>query len=299
MKTALVTGATSGIGREAAVVLAQKGWRVGVVGRNTERASKAADEVRARSGAGDRVVPFACDFNALADVRKLAADVLARFDVLHVLVNNAGAVSDKRQVTVDGYEQTFAVNHLAPFLLTHLLLDRIIASGTPDDPARIVTTASVGHYKGTLDFEDLHYTKGGYFIMSAYQRSKLANVLFTSELARRLAERGVGDRVVTNCLHPGVVATPIWSKAPWFARPFLELGKRLFMISAEEGGGHIVHLAIGDDTKRVSGLYFDQGKQKTPSKLAQDRDAAKRLWSVSEQLTGITGGAGAAVAGAA
>jgi len=276
-KTILVTGASSGIGLEASVVFAKRGADVVMVARDRTRAEAALALVKSRSGS-ENVSLMLHDLGTLAAVRALAAEFRAKHKRLDVLVNNAGGVSDKRQITTDGFEQTFAVNHLAPFLLTHLLLDLLKASA----PSRVVVVASVGHRRGSIDFEDLHFEKG-YQIMRAYARSKLANVLFANELSRRLA----GTGVVANSLHPGVVATNIWSKAPWWAQPLLAVGTRLFMISPEEGGGTIVHAGASPETATISGVYFEKNAPVKASHFARDEALAKRLWEVSEKLTGI------------
>ena len=225
-KTIVVTGASDGIGLEAASQLAAQGHHLVMVGRTPAKVEAAAARVR-RESPGVPVETFICDFGSLEDVRGLAHDLLAAYPRIDVLVSNAGTVFDKRTVTRDGLEATFQVNHLAGFLLVELLLDRIVASA----PARIVITASAGHYGGTLDLDDLGF-EHGYTIMRAYNRSKLANVLHTRHLARRLE----GTGVTVNTLRPGAVATNIWSGAPWFARPVLELGKRIFMVKPATGG---------------------------------------------------------------
>ena len=195
-----------------------------------------------------------------------------------MLVNNAGAVNKTRRVTADGFEATFAVNHLAPFLLTNLLLDRIVESA----PARIVTVASVGHRRGTLDFDDLGYERG-YSIMRAYVRSKLANVLFAAELARRLA----GTGVTSNSMHPGAVDTNIWSGAPFWAKPIIQILLRPFFITAEQGASYVVDLAARADLADVSGQYFEEGKRVDPSPAGRDAALAKRLWDVSASMVGL------------
>ena len=278
-KTVLVTGASSGIGLESAVVFAKRGADVVIVARDRTRAEAALALIKQRSGS-EKVTLMLHDLGTLAAVRALAAEFRTKHKRLDVLVNNAGGVSDKRQVTSDGFEQTFAVNHLAPFLLTHLLLDLLKASA----PSRIVVVASVGHRRGSIDFEDLHFEKGGYSIMGAYTRSKLANVLFANELSRRLA----GTGVVANSLHPGVVATNIWSKAPWWAKPLLSVAQRLYMISPEKGGGTIVHAGASPETAAMSGVYFEKNAPVKASHFARDEALAKRLWEVSEKLTGIS-----------
>jgi NAD(P)-dependent dehydrogenase (short-subunit alcohol dehydrogenase family) len=203
-------------------------------------------------------------------------------------VNNAGGVSSERRVTVDGIEQTFAVNHLAPFLLTNLLLDVLEASA----PARVVNVASVGHYRGTLDFDDLGYEKRGYWIMRAYSRSKLANVIFTRDLARRLEGKGV----TVNCLHPGAVATKIWADAPAWARPLLGVVKRVAMIGPEEGGARVVYLAASPEVEGKTGGYYDRNVERAPAKLALDAAVAQRLWDESARLTGLDPTTGRAAA---
>jgi retinol dehydrogenase 14 len=276
-KNILITGATNGIGLEAAVELARRGARVVMVGRDLRRTEAAVAEVKARSGSAE-VSHLLCDFSSQADIRRLAEEVKACLDRLDVLVNNAGAVNKKRGVTVDGIETTFAVNHLGYFLLTNLLLDLLARSA----PVRVVTVASEAHRQGTLDFSDLGYERG-YAIMRAYSRSKLANVLFAAELARRLA----GSGVTSNSLHPGTVATNIWSGAPTWAKPLIQLFFRPFFLSAEKGAATIVQLAASPELEGVTGKYFERGKPVTPAPLAQDEALAKRLWKVSAEMVGL------------
>ena len=277
-KTALVTGGNSGIGLEAAIVIAREGAEVVLVARDPKKGDAAVAKVRERSGS-EKVSLLLCDFSSQTSIRKLAADYRAAHTRLDLLVNNAGTVCNERTVTVDGIEQTFAVNHLGYFLLTNLLLDLVTASA----PARIVNVASTGHYGGDLDFDDMGYEKGGYSIMRAYRRSKLANVLFTRALSKRLAGKGV---TVTS-LHPGAVNTNIWAGAPGWAAPILSVAKLLFMISAEEGGKRVAYLATSPEVEGKTGGYYDANKERAPAKLAQDDGLADRLWKESERLTGL------------
>jgi NAD(P)-dependent dehydrogenase (short-subunit alcohol dehydrogenase family) len=280
-KRVLVTGATSGIGLEAAKVLAGQGAKVVMVGRDAAKTARCLEEVR--DGApGTEVSSLLCDFSRQAEVRRLAEEVLRRFDRLDVLVNNAGTVFKDRTVTEDGIEATFAVNHLGYFLLTQLLLDRIVRSA----PARIVNVASIGHRRGTMDFEDLGFERG-YQIMKAYGRSKLGNVLYTRLLAQKLA----GTGVTVNCLHPGAVATNIWSGAPGWAKPLLWIIGKFAFISAEEGGRRIVQLVTSPELSGVTGQYFENGRVVDPAPLGRDDALARRLWQESERLTGLTAGA--------
>jgi NAD(P)-dependent dehydrogenase (short-subunit alcohol dehydrogenase family) len=273
-KTVLVTGASSGLGLEAGILLARLGAEVVLTARDERKGAAAVAEARARSGSS--AISFeACEFGSQADIRKLASRWRAAHARLDVLVNNAGAVSPVRKLTPDGLEQTFAVNHLGYFLLTNLLLGLIEKSA----PSRVVNVASVAHRQGDLDFDDLQYERGGYAIMKAYARSKLANVLFTAELARRLAGRGV----TVNCVHPGAVATGIWSRAPWFARPVLAVAKR-FMLAPEEGARAVARLAASPELEGRTGGYYEREELVRPSRLAEDEALARRLWEVSARL---------------
>jgi NAD(P)-dependent dehydrogenase (short-subunit alcohol dehydrogenase family) len=248
-----------------------------MVGRDRARTEAAVADVITRSGNPD-VSYLLCDFSSQASIRRLAEDFKAAHDRLHVLINNAGGVHNSRWLTEDGIEATFAINHLGYFLLTNLLLDLLMNSA----PARVVSTASSGHYNGTMDFDDLGFERG-YWIMRAYYRSKLANVLFANELARRLE----GTGVTSNSLHPGTIATNIWSGAPMWARPVIQPLARLFFTSAEKGGAVITRLAADPELEGVTGRYFSEGHESKPAALARDEALAKRLWDVSAELVGL------------
>ncbi len=278
-KTVVVTGGNSGIGLETAVALAGAGATVVLTARDRGRGEAAVADVRRRAGS-DRVDLSVFDLASLASVRQGAADLLERCPRLDVLVNNAGLVLTDRRETVDGYEATFAINHLGPFLLTELLADRLKASA----PARIVNVASTAHQSARrgLDFDDLQAT-GRYSGMRVYGASKLANILFTAELARRLE----GTGVTANSLHPGTVATGYARDGD--ARGFLAFGVKVikpFILTPEKGAVTSVYLASAPAVEGVTGRYFVKCRAREPSKAAQDQLAARRLWEVSEQLVG-------------
>jgi retinol dehydrogenase 14 len=285
-KRVLVTGATSGIGLEAARSLARQGAKVVLVGRDAAKTARCLEEIRASAPQAE-VTSLLCDFSRQADVRRLADDVLRRFDRLDVLVNNAGGVFKTRTLTADGLEATFAVNHLGYFLLTQLLLDRIVQSA----PARIVNVSSIAHRRATMDFDDL-FLERGYRLIKAYARSKLANVLYTRALAQKLAGMGV----TVNCLHPGAVDTNIWSAAPTWAKPLIAVFRKLAFIPPEQGGRRIVELVVNPELASTTGQYFENGKAMNPAPLARDDSVAQRLWDESERLTGLTRTAPAAPA---
>jgi NAD(P)-dependent dehydrogenase (short-subunit alcohol dehydrogenase family) len=218
---------------------------------------------------------------SLAAVRGLAKEVTAHHDRLDVLVNNAGSVKRARETTPDGLEWTFAANYLGHFLLTNLLLDLLRRSA----PARIVNVSSAGHRQGRIDFENLQFEHGGYRIMSAYGRSKLAQILFTRELARRLQ----GSGVTVNALHPGAVATGIWTKEtlPWYARAPIALAKRLFMVTPSAGADRILYLATSPEVEGATGGYYEKDRLAQPSAAARDDALTVRLWNESMRLAGL------------
>lgn len=277
MSMILITGATSGIGLEAAVALARQGNRLALVGRDQRKMNAAVDEVKRRAGVAAAPDSCLCEFGSQAQIRKLASDVLAKYDRLDVLVNNAGLATRRREVTEDDIERTFAVNHLGPFLLTNLLLDLLVKSA----PARVVNVASIEHYDATMDLSDLGFERSGWSIVKAYRRSKLGNVMFTRALAKRLEGKGV----TVNAVHPGAVATGIWDKAsPGWIQPMIWLAKKLLMITPEKAAKSIVQLALSAEVEGKTGLYFNKVEPKEPSKLALDDELAEKLWAESARL---------------
>jgi NAD(P)-dependent dehydrogenase (short-subunit alcohol dehydrogenase family) len=274
MTLVLLTGATRGIGQAAAVELARRGAEVALVGRDCERVAAVASEARA-AGGGAAVHEHVADLMLMSEVRRLAEEVRAAYERVDVLANNAGALFASRKETAEGLERTFALNHLAPFLLTSLLRDRL-AGG------RVVTTASDAHKGGRLDLDDLQSEKG-YAAMRVYGTSKLCNVLFTRELARRAGE------LHANCFHPGVVRTGfgknengIWKLATTVAGPFLR--------SPARGARSLVWLALSPEAAELTGEYVQDEKVLAPSAQAQDPVLAEGLWERSEQLAGLSAG---------
>jgi retinol dehydrogenase 14 len=275
-KAVLVTGGTGGIGKATATGLAALGARVGIVGRDRQRGAAAATDIEAASG--NRAVDvFAADMSAHAEVRRLADEVLSAYPRLDVLVNNVGGFWAHRHLTADGLEHTFAVNHLAPFLLTTLLLDRLEASA----PARIVTVSSGAQAQGRIDFDDLQGERN-YSGQLAYSQSKLANVMFTYELARRLEGTGVTATV----LHPGVVRTSFGAEDQSGAVAIGRLA-RPFMKSPAKGAATSIYLASSPKVEGVTGRYFVNSKPKTSNKSSYDTAAAARLWRLSADLVGL------------
>jgi NAD(P)-dependent dehydrogenase (short-subunit alcohol dehydrogenase family) len=272
----LVTGATSGIGEATALGLARLGARVVMTGRDRDRGEQARKAVVEKSG-NDRVDLLLGDLASLAGIRALAAEFLAAYPALHVLVNNAGTVELSRTLTVDGFEKTFAVNHLGYFLLTNLLLPRLRESA----PARIVNVASEAHRMGRLDLDDLQSEKH-YRAMRVYGTSKLLNLLFTVELARRLAGTGVS----ANALHPGAVATRLGKQNGALARLLIGL-LRPFFLTPEDGAANSIFVAASDELEGVSGKYFVKQRAVPPSRRSQRPGLARSVWARSAELTGL------------
>jgi len=272
----VITGATSGIGQIAATRLAALGARIVLVARDRGRADATLVGLRK---AGPNVAHRAhiADLSILAEMKRVGQEIAAAEPRIDVLINNAGNVFPRRELTPDGLERTFATNHMAYFVLTHCLRERLMAAA----PARIVNTASAAHIGRTLDFDDLQLAKQ-YIVMTAYGRSKLANILFTRELARRLA----GTGVTANCLHPGFVATGLGQRDGGIFGLMVRFSM-LFADPAERGAQTIVYLASSPDVASVSGAYFISSRQAEPSSAARDDAAARRLWEESERIAGF------------
>lgn len=280
-RVCLITGADSGIGKEAAVEIAALGASLTIVSRDKASGESALAEIKQRSRSQDVALMIA-EFASLASVRKLAEEFSATHDKLHVLVNNAGALNGGRRITSDGHEMTFGVNHLAPFLLTTLLLDLLKASA----PSRIITTSSHSHTRATIHFDDLNAErKYGSMGMTAYGHSKLANLLFSYELARRLD----GTGVTSNALHPGIVKTGFGRTSGGLYQPLIKVFHALgspfpFLLSPAKGAETTVYLASSPEVETTTGKYFVKKQPVPSSDASHDTAVAKRLWSVSEEL---------------
>jgi retinol dehydrogenase 14 len=272
-RTVLVTGATSGIGRATALGLARMGAHVAITGRDRGRTEDAASEIRMAGGRDVDV--FVADLSSQAQLRRLASEVLEGLSRIDVLVNNVGGYWSTRHITADGLERTFALNHLAPFLLTNLLLARLERSA----PARVVTVASNAHTTGGLDFDDLQGMRS-YSGGRAYSQSKLANVLFTYQLAGRLR----GSAVTANVLHPGVVRTSFGAEDPARIQRLLVPLLRLVMKSPAQGAATSIHLASAPELEQVSGRYFANRRPTRSSARSYDQAVAARLWEASAEL---------------
>jgi NAD(P)-dependent dehydrogenase (short-subunit alcohol dehydrogenase family) len=275
-KIILITGATNGIGLAAAEALAALGENVVIVGRNKTRTKIAAAQVGAAARKGATVGTLIADLSSQAAVCKLAAEILYRYPKLGVLVNNAGAMHTTRQLSEDGIELTWAVNHLAPFLLTTLLLDRLKASA----PARIITTASEAHHGASIRFDDLNAERS-YRGFGRYKETKLANILFTKELARRLEDSGV----TAHCFHPGLVASGFNRNNGVLMDLAMMLLKPVAR-SPEQGARTLTWLATAEDVPRINGGYYVDMEWRPPSPEAEDMGTARRLWDVSEAQCG-------------
>jgi retinol dehydrogenase-14 len=279
-KTVVITGATSGIGTETARALAEMGARVVMINRNPRKAEGVAEDLRRTATGSIELVQG--DMSSFASIRSAAAEVLDRYPKIDVFISNAGVFRARRHETADGLEEVFAVNHLAPFLLTNLLLERLRASAR----SRIVIVASEAHRGGVLDFDDLLLQRRFNFnAWKAYSRSKLSNIMFTYALARRLE----GSGVTANCLHPGFVATRLGSGNKIPIRPVYLL-LRPFTISPKKGAETSVYLASSPEVEGVNGKYFDNKRESRSSRVSLEEEPQELLWKMSAELTGIDAG---------
>lgn len=284
-KTCLITGSTSGIGKEIALGLGRMNATVVLVGRSKDKCERTLQEILARTedsrrGKGE-ISYFVADLSSQSSVRQLAKEFSATHPTLDILVNNAGVFHARRTVTVDGIESTFALNHLAPFLLTNLLVENIKAG----NHSRIITTSSIAHRTARIEFDDIEFKKRRYNGIRAYGQSKLANILFTKELARRLA----GSGVTANCFHPGGVRTNLAAGNPWYYQLIWALASP-FLTSAEKGAETGIYLASSEYLGEATGRYFVKRNDTPPSAQANDLESAQRLWNISEQMTNIAAG---------
>ncbi len=277
-KKVIVTGATDGIGLITARRLAEKGAQVGLVARNADKGARVVEDIKKTTGNSD-IAFYQADLSKLEDVRSVAADIAGVHSSLDVLVNNAGAVFANKQLSADGFELTFALNHLSVFLLTNLLKEQLVAA----DQGRVVTVSSIAHRGADLNFADLDGQKGSYSAWRAYQRSKLANILFTRELADRWRE----THVTANCLHPGFVASKFGENNNTLLSGFFRLSK-IFAISPEKGAETSVFLASAEGVAGQTGGYYAQKNRIQPSRAARSPETAKRLWDESLRMTGLS-----------
>ena len=277
-KIVLITGGTGGIGKATAIGLARLGARVGITGRDVARTGQVAADIRAASG-NPAVDAFAADMSSQAEVRRLAVAVLETYPRLDVLINNVGGFWAHRHPTADGLERTFALNHLAPFLLTNLLLDRLKASA----PARVVTVSSGAQSAGRIDFDDLQSARN-YSGQRAYSQSKLANIMFTNELARRLE----GTGVTATSVHPGVVRTNFGAEDQAWLFTVVSHVVLPFLKTPAQGAQTSIYLASSPDVHGVTGQFFANRKLKNANKVAYDTALTARLWQVSADLVGLT-----------
>ena len=272
-KICLVTGATDGIGKVSARVLAEMGAKVIIVGRNPEKSAAVLTELKSVSG-NENIDLLLADLAVMQEVRDLAEQVISRYDRLDVLLNNAGGYFAKHEITSDGLEMTFALNHMSYFLLTNKLMGLLKSSV----PARIVNVSSDAHYGVDIEFDNLNGEQD-YKAWKAYQKSKLANVLFTYELLKK-----VPADITVNCLHPGFVATNFGNNNGGFVSPVLKIAKRISAIDPEEGAKTSIFLCSSPEVEEVSGKYFFKCQPKTSSRESRNMDTAKRLWQISSDI---------------
>lgn len=278
-KVCLITGGTNGIGKSTAHELVRMGATVVIVGRNAQKTSQVVEEIRQSTG-NDTVDSLLADLSSQRNVRRLANEFESKYSRLHVLLNNAGAVFMRRQLSVDGIEMTFSLNHLAPFLLTNLLLDKIQASA----PARIINVSSGAHSSGRIEFDNLQGERD--YSHRAYGNSKLATILFTMELARRLE----GTGVTVNALHPGFVSTGFGKNNPGFLIKAIRAVVPLIARSPERGAKTSIYLASSPEVQSITGKYFVDCKVTQPAPQATDSAVARKVWDISADMVHLADG---------
>jgi NAD(P)-dependent dehydrogenase (short-subunit alcohol dehydrogenase family) len=278
-KIILITGATNGIGKISALELARMGAEIVLVSRNQSKLDKIAQEIKSATG-NQRINTIQADLSSLKDIRKVAEIFLSQYERLDVLLNNAGAMFMSRKESVDGYEMTFALNHLNYFLLTDLLLDTLKKTAQEQGEARVVNVSSGAHSGAKIDFDDIQHKKS-FTGFSVYGESKLMNVLFTYELTRRLE----GTNVTANALHPGFVDTGFGQNNGWIISFMLNIIQKLVAKSPENGAETNIYLASSPEVKGITGKYWVDKQQKNSSAASHDEAAQKRLWEISEELT--------------
>ncbi len=278
-KNILITGGNAGIGLATAIALAQKGATIYIVSRSKEKAEAAITKIKTESKNND-IHYFIADLSSQKSIRNLVQEINKKLTKLDVLINNAGGVFSDFQLSEDGIEMTLATNHFSFFLLTHLLLDLLKKS----DAARIINVSSDSHYKGKIDIDSFTQNKA-YFVLKAYEQSKLANVLFTQELASRLKDLNI----TVNALHPGFVNTDIGTKGTqWYANWIWSLASKIGGLSVENGAKTSIYLASSDEVKNVTGKYFDKCKSVAPAAITNDKKLQQAVWEISEKLCPIT-----------
>jgi len=273
-RTCLITGATDGIGKETAIGMAKNGYNLILIGRNKEKGKKVSDEIRKITNSID-IDFFTADLILMKEVSRVANEVCQKYDRIDVLINNVGAYFAFRDVTEEGFERTFALNHLGYFLMTKKLLNLVEAS----DYARIVSVSSSAHYGIDFEFDNPNGEKK-YKGFDAYKKSKLANVMFTYELAKRVKDKGI----TANCLHPGFVATKFGNNNNILWRAFISFAKLLMAISVEDGAKTSIHLACSDDVKDITGKFFANSQVKKGSSKAKNEEHNRKLWELSEDF---------------
>jgi len=280
-KIVIVTGATNGIGEVTARELAAKGAEVVLISRNVDKLKNTVQIIQQKTG-NQNVSYIQADLSSLADIRKAAAEFLERYDRLDVLVNNAGGIFYERKESVDGYEMTFALNHLNYFLLTNLLLDVLTHTAEEEGDARIINVSSGAHHGANLNWDDLQ-RKQNYNSFGAYSQSKLMNLLFTYELARRLEDTGV----TVNALHPGFVSTGFNKNARGILGGLARFAENVFAISPEDGAKTSIYLASSPEVSGVTGQYWNNSQVASSSAASHDCPAQRRLWEISAEMTGL------------